>query len=187
VLAILELLYCAQKLVSQIFSHSMIEGQRSLFPTTPHGPPMNAMLDAAQALSRRIAPWEIGRTLPYVAATVLLLLIAIRLRRGEVAALVTARQWAFAAFGVVAVSLLIQIVAILPATMDYQRVIVESMPAAPAGTGAPPFDMKQMMSSMTLVGTLVGLVMGTAFMSAWPIVLYVWSGKLLRQARATGM
>jgi hypothetical protein len=184
VLALLEMLDCVQKIATQLFSRTMIEGQRSLFPTKPHGPPMGAMLDAAQQMAARIAPWEIARNLPYLAASVMLLLIANRLRKGDLAALATARQWVFAAFGVIAVSLLIQIVAVVPATMDYQRSIVESLPATPGGKGAPPFDVKQMVSSMTVVGTLLGLVFGTAFMSAWPIVLFVWAGRLLREARA---
>ena len=92
-----------------------------------------------------------------------------------------ARQWTLAAFGVIAVSLLIQIVAIVPATIDYQRQLFEALPAVPAGKGASPFNVKKMMSSMTAVTSIVGVVMGTLSVAVWPVALRIWAGKLIRE------
>ncbi len=142
---------------------------------------MSGALDAAHALALRTAPWEIARTVPFLLATGLLLWIAVRLRQGDARALFVARQWTLAAFGVIAVSLLIQVVAIVPPTMEYQRQVVETIPTVTAGKGAAPFDVKQMMSSMMVVGAVFGVVTGTLFLSAWPVVLRVWAGRLIRE------
>ncbi len=40
--------------------------------------------------------------------------------------------------------------------------------------------MKAMTSTVTLVSTIGGLVVGTLFLSVWPVVLYVWAGRLIR-------
>jgi hypothetical protein len=184
VLGILELCYCAQKIAMQLFMRPLLAGERSLLPSGPRGPSSGAMFDQAQALSEQTAPWEVMRTIPFVVATGMLLFLAVRLRRGDGRALHAARQWTFAALGAVAVSLLIQIVAIVPPTLEYQRDVFAALPATPKGKAKPPFDVKAFTSSMTVTATLSGVLMGTAFMSAWPIVLFVWSGTLLRAASA---
>jgi hypothetical protein len=184
VLALLEVAYCLFRLVSQLLNSSLIEAERAFFPSTPHGPPMGAMFDAARVFAQRIAPWEAARTVPFLVASAYLAWLALRLRRGDARALFVARQWVWAAFGTIALSLLIQVLVTMPATMEYQRQIVETMPTLPAGKGAPPFDMKQMMGSMTLVGAILGVVVGTVVLSVWPVVLWVWAGKLIRETAA---
>jgi hypothetical protein len=101
---------------------------------------------------------------------------------GCLAALGAARQWALAALGVVAVSLLVQIVAIVPPTMDYQARIVELLPTAPRTKA--PFDVKEFTSSMTMVSVALGLAFGAVGMSVWPVILYVWAGRLRAEAAA---
>ncbi len=179
VLAILEIVYCGQKVVFQLMNSRIIAAERAYMPKTPGMSP--AIYTEANELARRVVPWEIARMVPFIVASVVLLFIARRLRAGDLAALGVARQWAFAALGVVGLSLLVQIVAIVPATLDYQARMVELLPATPRGA---PFDMGQMMSSMTMVGTVMGLAMGTVILSVWPIVLYVWACRLQRDARS---
>jgi uncharacterized membrane protein YqjE len=181
VLAILELVYCLWRLVGQLLTTPIMKAERTMLPSSPHGPRMNDVWDAAQELSHRIAPWETARTIPFALATGFLLWIAIRLRRGDGAALFAARKWVFAAFGVIAVSLLIQIAVVVPATMDYQRHVADAMPVVSHGSAPPPLDMKKFMSNMTVFGTVFGLVIGTVFVSVWPVILYVWAGKLIRE------
>jgi hypothetical protein len=178
-LSVLELLYCVQRLLSPFFSRSIIELQRSILPETPHGPPVGGMVDAAQGFMAKIALWEAARTVPFLIATGFMIWIAIRLRRGDARALFTARKWTFWALGVVVISVLIQILVTVPATMAYQRDVVDLMPV-PAGS-AMPFDMKRIMSSVTLVSTLFGMLSGTLLAIAWPIAVYLWAGKLIRE------
>jgi uncharacterized membrane protein YciS (DUF1049 family) len=58
------------------------------------------------------------------------------------------------------------------------------MPVLPSRGGATAVDMKQMMGSMTLVSTILGVVFGTGFLAAWPIAFHVWSGRLMRRRQA---
>ncbi len=180
-LALLELVWCLQKLVTQLFSRSIFDAQRSLIPQMPNGPSMKVMAEAAHDFAQRIALWEVLRTVPFLVATGFLLWIALRLREGDARALFTARRWTLGAFGAVAVSTLIQIVWILPATAEYQRRIAASMPPIPTGETTPPIDMKEMMGSITTLSLVFGLVLGAAFALSWPIVMRVWAGRLIRE------
>ncbi|HEX8792627.1 MAG TPA: hypothetical protein VF765_16885 [Polyangiaceae bacterium] len=176
-LAILEIVYCGQKLVLQLLNTRIIAAEKALLPSTPGMSP--TIYSDAAVLARRIAPWEAARMAPFIVASVVLLFIAARLRRGDLAALAVARQWAFAALGVVGLSLLIQIVAVVPPTLDYQEHMLHALPSA-TRKGAP-IDIGPVMSSMTIVGTVMGLAMGTVIMSVWPVVLYLWAGRLRRE------
>jgi hypothetical protein len=181
VLAILELLYCVWRLLTQLFSESINAASRALVPQAPNGPSVKDMMDAARDFGQRIAVWEAVRTIPFLVATGFLLWIALRLREADARALFTARTWTLWAFGAVAVSLAIQITFTVPATMEYQRRIAAMMPSIPTGENGPPIDMKEMMSSISSVSLIFGLVLGTALAAAWPIVLRVWAGRLIRE------
>jgi hypothetical protein len=181
VLGILELVYCGQKVIFQLLNARIVAAERTLLPSGPHGP-SPAIYAEGEALARRVAPWEIARMVPFVVAAVVLLFIARRLRAGDLAALGAARQWALAALGVVVVSVIVQIVAIVPATVAYQQRLVELLPPPSSAAHPPPFDVGQMMSSMTMVGVAMGLAMGAVVMSVWPVILYVWAGRLQRDA-----
>lgn len=171
---ILEIVYCALKGVLQLLNTRILAAERRLMPSP-------AIFSAAETMSRRIVPWEIARTVPFAVASVVLLFIARRLRAGDLGALAVARQWAIAALGVVGVSLIVQFVAVVPATLDYQTKLADSLPSA-SRTGAP-FDVGAMMSSLTMMGMVTSVGMGALILSAWPIVLYVWAGRLQRDAR----
>jgi hypothetical protein len=184
VLGILELSYCGFRLVTQALNSTLIAAEKSILPATPHGPPMGALMDEAQVFAHRIAPYEVLRTVPFAVATGVLLAIAVRLRRGDEGALEAARRWIYWAMAAIVFSLLVQVVFTLPATMEYQRHVVDVMPVLPSRGGAPAVDMKQMMGSMTLVSTILGVVFGTGFLAAWPIAFHVWSGRLMRRRQA---
>jgi hypothetical protein len=179
VLSIIELLYCLQRLLSPLLTRNVLEMQKVLFRTLPSAPPTNPIMDAAETFMARIAVWEITRTVPFVLCTGFLLWIAIRLRRGDARALVAARTWMAFALAAVLVSALIQILFTVPMAMEYQRHVMEAMPAMP-GAAAAPFDVKTMTSTITMVSTIAGLVLGTLFLSVWPVVLFVWAGRLVR-------
>jgi len=181
-LSALELVYCVQRLLSPIFTRSVLSWQKALTPKTRGGPPMDEIMAAAQRFAQSIAIWESARAVPFLIATCALGWIALRLRKGETAALFAARRWTFAALGVVAISTLIQVLVTVPATMEYQKSLVGMMPVMKRG--AAPFDVGALMSSVTLAATVIGLIVGAITFSAWPIAVYVWSGKLIRETSA---
>jgi hypothetical protein len=181
VLSLVELLYCAQKLLAPLFTRNIFDMEKVMFRRLPGAPPISPMMDAAAGFVARIAIWETTRTVPFVVATCFLLWIAIRLRRGDAGALVAARTWMPFALAAVFVSALIQVLFTLPMTMEYQRQVVELMPAMPSSAAAP-FDVKAMTSMVTMLSAISGLVMGTLFLSVWPVMLYVWAGRLSRDA-----
>jgi hypothetical protein len=183
-LAILEIVQGLFRVITQIAN--MAYGTHHAFtPKTVRGEALTEMTELGTRFAQRIGPWEIARAVPFLVASALLVSIALRIKRGDVEALRVARQWAFLAFGVLALSVLIQAMVTVPATLDYQEHLVAVMPVVMPKSGAPPFDVKALIGSMTKVGALLGLVFGTAAMAAWPIILYVWAGKLLRAPAAS--
>jgi hypothetical protein len=180
-LAALEGLLCVQRMFSPLLTRSAFGFQRSLMPKTRGGPPIDEIMDAAQKLGQSIAVWEAVRAVPFLIASAVLGWIALKLRKGEPAALHAMRKWTFAALGVVLLSTVIQALATVPATMEYQKAVVALMPASPPGAAAP-FDFGAFMSTFTLAITIAGLIAGAVFMSIWPIVAYVWAGKLIKES-----
>lgn len=183
-LSALELLSCVQRLLSPLLGRAAMRWQKAFMPKMPRGPSMDEMMDAGRELMDRIAVWEVVRTLPFLIATGVLIAIAVRLRRGDLGALAAARRWSAAALAVVALSAVIQVLVTIPATIDYTRAVVKTMPKLPAGPSGPPFDMGAMMSNMTMISSILGLIGGVLFLSAWPIVLYVWAGRIERAAES---
>jgi hypothetical protein len=179
-LSIGELLYCLWRLLSPLVSRTMIEAQRRMLPSNAGGVPMAKITDAAQSFMAQIQVWEAVRTVPFLVATAFLLWIALRLRKAEEKALFAAKAWGLWALGAVVVSVLIQILITVPATIEYQRAVVDLIPTMPAGASTP-FDVKKMTSSITIISTVMGLVIGTVAMAAWPIALYFWASKLIRE------
>ncbi|MEO7330084.1 MAG: hypothetical protein ABI193_16030 [Minicystis sp.] len=187
VLACLELCYGLWKLASAALTGLFLQLERALLGSiTLPGPmpaPLTGMLAAIEDFTRKIALWEAARALPFMVASTFLIFIALRIRKGERQALFTARAWVWWALGLVAFSALLQVFTTIPATIDYQRQISGLMPTAPtAGRGAAPFDVKQFTDTWMLATTLMGLIGGTCFLAAWPIVLRVWADKLIAQS-----
>ena len=137
------------------------------------------VVEAADRLNATLARIEPLRALPFCLASAFLIAIAIRLRRGDPAALRSARSWVGAAFAVLAFSVLVQVQKTLPPTMEYLREYV-------AVTPQPDPSLRPMMESMIGFGAVAGVVLRTAIMAVWPILLFVWSGRLLREAEAEG-
>ncbi len=176
VLGILDILFVVQKLVSAALTSQMLALQGKMMPATTPGMP--AVMSAAQDFATKIALWEALRALPFGVASGFLVWIGLRLRRGDRDALFTARVWTWWAFGVVAASALLQVVVTIPATLEYEQRIMSALPL-PSKSGAP-FDMKKFMDGWMLASTIIGLVIGTVFMAAWPLALRLWSDRLLR-------
>jgi hypothetical protein len=181
-LGLLELLYSLQHLVGPLLTKAIFRWEKAFLPKTRGGPPMGKMMDAAARFAERIAVWEVVRAIPFIVATSFLIAIAVRLRRGDRTALGAVRIWTYAALGVVALSLLIQVLVTVPATLAYEKMLVDLMPATGSGAAAPPFDLGAVMGRVTLVTTVLSLLIGTLFLSVWPIALLVWAGRLERAA-----
>jgi hypothetical protein len=184
VLAVIQLLFDAQRMVSALFGGSFVSAERGLFPARAGMPSFDKMFDAAQAFAARIALWEAVRAIPFVLASSALVWIGVRLRRGDGAALATARRWVAGAFVVLIASVLVQAFVTIPATIEYSKTIFESFPAMPTGKAAMPFDIKEMTSQMTVVLAILGAFASTTILAVWPIVLFVWAGKLQRETLA---
>jgi hypothetical protein len=182
VLSIMQIASTVLGLLSNLGSSSMMGFQRQMMGGG--AAQSEAIFKAAEEFSGKIAVAEAIRGVPFAIASGWLLMIAMRLRRGDVTALKPAREWPFVAFGVLALSVIVQLTFSVPAMMEYQQRIVSSMPAMPKGRGAPPFDFAAMMETMMAGAAYGGMVIGTVVMSIWPIVLRVWSGRLLRDAQA---
>jgi hypothetical protein len=139
-------------------------------------------MGAVEEVMRRVMAAEITRTIPFMIASGFLIWIALRLRKGEIAALKAAQKWAWWALGVVVLSVLIQLLVTVPATLEYSRKLTRAIPALPRGArGAPAFDPGGFFDTMMMISTLFSMIFGALFMSAWPVGLYFWSASLLRK------
>lgn len=181
VLALMQIVSTVLGLLSNLGSGSMMGFQRQMMGGG--AAQSEAIFKAAEEFSSRIAIAEAIRGVPFAIASGWLLMIATRLRRGDVRALKPASAWPFLAFGVLVLSVIVQLAISVPATMEYQQRIVSGMPAMPKGSGAP-FDFAAMMEAIMTGAAYGGVVMVTLAMSIWPIVLRVWSGRLLRDPQA---
>jgi hypothetical protein len=184
VLAILELLYCAVRVGSAALSSAAIEMQRAAMRAAM--PPeatqaMGAMQDVAEGFARRMMVWDLIRTVPFVVATSFLLSIAVRLRKGDTTALRAARTWMFGALGVVVVSLLIQLLVTVPLAAELQSRMLGVLNTT-SGKG-PAIDTSAF-AGITEVFAIASAGLGAMLLSTWPVVLYIWAGKLSREAQA---
>ena len=68
--------------------------------------------------------------------------------------------------------------------LDYMRHITDAIPTSSGGASSP-IDVKQVTASIALVTMLFTLIGRTAFLAAWPIVLFVWAGRLQRETSPT--
>ncbi|MFO0756310.1 MAG: hypothetical protein U0359_07445 [Byssovorax sp.] len=189
VLAGLELAYGLWKLVSAAFTGIFLQAERALLGSlaAPVPVPVSGMLSAVEDFARTIALWEAVRAVPLMVASVFLLLIALRIRKGDRQALLSARAWVWWAAGIVVFSVLLQLVTTVPATLAYQRQITGMMPTMTgpgARHGASPIVVKQLSETWMMASTLIGIIMGAGFYATWPIVLRVWSDRLIAQQAA---
>lgn len=187
VLAGLEIAWGLWKLASAALTGLLVQLERYLLGSIslpgPMPAPLTGMLSAMEDFARTIAIWDAVRALPFMVASTFLVFIGLRIRRGERQALFAARTWVWWALGIVAFSALLQVFTTIPATVDYQRQIAGLMPVAPAsGRGAAPFDITQLTDTWMMTSTLMGLISGTCFLATWPIVLRVWSDRLIAQS-----
>jgi len=180
VLGILEVLVCVQRLLAQIFRGPLTEAQRNLIPGVPERN-TQAIMDAAREMTDKIALWESLRTIPFLVVTGFLLWIALRLREGDARALFAARRWVLGAFAAIAVGVVIQVVWTMPAMAEYQRKIMGSVLPMAGGDAASSVDVKEIAESVGALTVVLSVVGGTLVLSAWPIVLLVWSGRLIRE------
>ena len=140
---------------------------------------MESILKSAEQFMDRIALWEALRTIPFALCSGVLIMIALRLRKGDRTALKTARVWVLWAFLAVAVSTVVQAMVTVPATIEYQAKVMAAMPM-PGGSGAG-FDVKDMVGSMTTIAVWAGVFFGAFGMAVWPLVLFFWSKKLTKE------
>jgi hypothetical protein len=187
VLAILEICWGLWKLASAALTGLLLQLERALLGSLslpgPVPVPVTGMLQAIEDFSRKLALWEAVRALPFMVASAFLIFIALRIRRGERQALFAARTWVWWALGAVVLSTLLQLVTTVPLTIEYQRQITSILPTVPsAGPGGAPFDVKALTDTWMMASTLMGVMTGVAFLATWPIVLRVWSDRLIAQS-----
>src|ERR1700678_1795889 len=99
-LSVVELVFCGQRIVSSAFG-----GARMRLPSGMPGKgaaELDRMKGLLGGVMTRLAVWESVRVIPFVAATGVLLWIAIRLRRGDATAVAAARRWPLGAFAAIA-------------------------------------------------------------------------------------
>jgi hypothetical protein len=154
----------------------MFAWQQRQFPAGP-GPGPAAFLDLFQEQAQVTTAWTIAREVPFLVASLWLVVLALRLRGGDEAALGRLKIWCYAALGVVGLSVVIQVVAVLPQIASYQQAMFDAVPAGAPGLG-------QAMGPFVSVATAVSVFLGAIFMAAWPVVLWIWIDKLARAARA---
>lgn len=149
------------------------------FANMPGGGPMdaNAMQEAFVTFQEKVMFAETMRSLPFIAMSAWSVHMGMRLRKGDRAALKVAQQWVYGAFLTLAFSLAIQVFFTTPATLELFDKITASMPKS----GAQAQEAKAMMESIMYGAVIVGLIMGTVVMAIWPVVLKIWSGRLIKE------
>ncbi len=130
---------------------------------------------------RTVAIGDGLRAIPFIVVGVLLVLIALRLQRGDVSALDALRTWFFWSLGAVAISIVIQAVVIIPATLTWEVAAANTLPSIPF------FDMKGMVNAVAVGSLLFGVLFGTLLRLVIPVVLYVWAGQLQAERKKAAL
>jgi hypothetical protein len=184
--ALAYLFLCVIRIASQLVMGPLLQVYFTWLESMAPAVKLSRMMGPMMTFMEKIAVWEILRTVPFAIAAGWLIFIARRLMRSERLALRTIRTWCLATVGPIAMSIAIQLIFVVPATLAYTAAITKTMPStAPAGTpGGPPFDVSIFMSSMTNAATGVGIVLGAITIALFPIGVYIWSSKLDKDAPA---
>lgn len=146
----------------------------------PHGG--DELLANSRDLLHRVGEWNALRLVPFALASVFLIPIALRLRRGDASALVDVRKWAVGAFVVLGLSLALQLLVILPANLAYQRAILAPTMRLANGAHVPEAarTILSLTRSLTEGSVWIGALGGFLAMGAWPVVSYVLASRWLR-------
>jgi len=184
-LAVLEVLYCIQVITTAALLgpildlHRKVIGSRLFSGAAVRGA-IAASSAAARDFAAIISSWELVRALLLGAAAASLLIIALRLRRGERGALSTTRAWALGSLGVMGSSALIQLIRTIPAISSYQRQLMTLAREATRGASSPLLDVPRLMDVSITAAIGLSLFVGIALFAVGPLVLGVWADRLLR-------
>ena len=154
----------------------MLQMQKRALASGAGGPPapeLTQMMDRMQEHMTTLAIWGGLRQLLFMIASAVLLYVAVRLMRSDPQALALARSWSWGALAVVALSVLTQVAILVPAQLDYQNQIFESVPGG--ASGAP--GIMSGMETFTTIWAVVMMVAGAVIMAVWPVVLRMWADK----------
>ncbi|MEJ7729907.1 MAG: hypothetical protein WKG00_11865 [Polyangiaceae bacterium] len=136
--------------------------------------PLDTTVQDMRRFMQTMALVDMARGIPFAVCSVVLLVIALGIRRGRVESLRSARTWTWFALGVVAASLCLQLFISAPMMAGYQRRLFANM-----GAGAAPGSM----GTFEVFASLSAIVMPVFWSMAlcvWPIVHRVWADRLLR-------
>lgn len=182
VLAVLEIIWCVLKALYTVAQTAQF-AKSSAPPSMPGMPDMSKVTEAAEDFTREMVLWESVRMLPFLVASIALIVVGNRLRAGRREALRSAQTWVVGALAAILASAALQLLVIIPATMAYSRKIMDLMlSGVPGGAGATPVDFKGVMSTMTAVTSYLGVLLGAAFLALWPVVLWFWAVRIQRDA-----
>jgi hypothetical protein len=150
------------------------------------GARFSKLMEPMENFMEKIAIWEMLRTVPFVIAAGWLVVLGRRLLRQDRSALAAIRTWCYASAAPIVISVLIQLIFVLPATLAYSEAVSKSMPmTTPHGSSAAmPFDISTFVSTMTNAATGAGIIIGAMTLAIFPLVLFFWSKKLSQDAPA---
>lgn len=173
VLATLEILYALYKVAMSALSLFLMQSALSGSPPSASG--LDPMLELTQRYMLTASLTEMGRMVPYLVASGVLIAIAFRLRQGQAAALRATRLWAWCALAVVVLSVLVTAAITLPLSFELQEAVARQVPT---GSAPPPGGTWELFG---MLSGIISMVVGAVVMSIWPVVLLFWTDKLERQ------
>lgn len=176
VLAVLDILYALYKVAMSALSLFFMRSALSS-PAPPSSAP-DPMLALTERYMLTASLTEMGRMVPYLLASGVLIAIAFRLRQGQAEALRSTRLWAWCALGVVVLSVIVTAAITLPLTLELQEAVARQFPTGSAPSPGGSWELLGMLSG------LIQMVVGAVIMSIWPVVLLFWTDKLQRQLAA---
>lgn len=136
---------------------------------------------ALEAYMEKALLYEAIRTIPFIAMSAWLLVICSKLKKLDAASLKTARTWCLAAFGVLTFSVILQAVFVIPEVNK----LVDAMGDMVAGHSREATQARSMIATFVQIGTVGGLIIGTAAMAIWPIYLLRRAGKLIEMVQTS--
>jgi hypothetical protein len=179
VLGILKILWVLYEIASSAFALFAVEAMASLVRSTKVTLPAAATkaIGLVQDMTHVAAFTTMGRVLPFGVLAVVQIWLGAKAHGMERSVLRALRKLAWWSWGAIAASLLVQAVFVIPRQLDFARELLDDLvKAVPWPGGISPLAGWSLPSPLWAV---TAPVLVAVAQSTWPIVLWIWTGRLL--------
>ena len=172
-LALFEIGWFGYKLIGALIAGVLDHAQRALLPGAVPPQVASSVARVTETI-RKLAAWELVSLTPIGFMSAALAIIAVGLMMDRPWWLTAARVWCCGAYAALVVSLSIQVFVLAPQIAEVQRFVDKHL----AASGA---------RSSVVVPTMLPMIVHAMVLGLWPLILFLWAGRMRDQRVASGV